>query len=435
MHWQSFRGGLVTVALAALFALSSDAYPTSARKASSPRLLTLPIRRVERRSNLPAELRHQQDLNRARRVASRAAGLPGSSNDASRPYDFPANSANSFNADSNQSSPQFSSPAVVDGGGYTVSLKLGTPPRNFNIILDSGSSDFWVDSSQCTSFDFDRGSCGNHSFFDPSQSSSLARLNKAFSDGYGSGNVAGEVVNDTLVLAGVTLEDLTFGIAHNISASFARDSRNSGLMGLGGLGLSNLTVPAIPVIMRDRGLVDHAIVSYHLGNTTDIGEITFGGLDSTKFDPTTAVTVNTIDSGFWLITLEGVSVDGTAVAGIKLNSSNPIAVMDTGTTLLVLPTADAKTLHAQIPGTQEDNGQFTLPCNTTAIVSLRFGGRDFEISSKNLIFERVRRGSDRCISGIGTQDGESWTVGDTFLKNVYFSTNFDDNTVTLAKLV
>jgi len=35
--------------------------------------------------------------------------------------------------------------------GYLAKVQIGTPPRDFLILMDSGSADFWVGSEQCQS--------------------------------------------------------------------------------------------------------------------------------------------------------------------------------------------------------------------------------------------------------------------------------------------
>ena len=33
---------------------------------------------------------------------------------------------------------------------YLATVQMGTPPRDFLILMDSGSADFWVGSENCT---------------------------------------------------------------------------------------------------------------------------------------------------------------------------------------------------------------------------------------------------------------------------------------------
>jgi len=210
-------------------------------------------------------------------------------------------------------------------------------------------------------------------------------------------------------------------------------------MGLGKQGLSNQHTPSPVQALANAGTINAAITSYRLPRLldhTNNGEITFGGLDESKFDSSTLVTLNAQNGqgDFWFASLGGVTVDGANVAiGAKL------ALMDTGTTLLVVPANDAQAIHDKIPGAKSSNGHYTVPCNTNASVALQFGGKSFPINSKDLTFASGGRTTGDCTSGIGAfgagADPNQWLVGDSFLKSVYFSTNVDDNTITLAQAV
>ncbi|KAF7301321.1 Acid protease [Mycena indigotica] len=458
---------LLALLACALLVPSLHGHPIRPRAQRNSGLLTLPVRRVERNTDLHVDLRHQQNINRAQRLVARAAGLPGPSDvellqnlhrraefipELERRFNIPqanaglptietsgiAKLAVENDDDTSDNAPpklaNFSSVIEIDGAdtSYVITVQIGTPARDFNLILDSGSGDLWVSSDQCTS---ENGSgCGNHTFLGSDVSSSFVNSRKKWSITYGSGFANGEIVNDTIVIAGMVMNDHTFGVAHSISSSFSGDTIADGLMGLSKSGLSTQGVPTPVEALRNLGFFKSAITSYRLPRLIDNennGEVTFGGLDETKFDPSTRVDINASNSSFWIIPLEGVSVDGQSVA---VNSTE--ALMDNGTTLLVVPTADAVALHSQIPGAkQQGSGQFSIPCDTTTNVSLRFGGRDFAIDPKDLVFASRGRKTGDCTSGIGSFDDDKWLVGDTFLKAVYFSTNVDANTVTLAKAI
>jgi hypothetical protein len=34
--------------------------------------------------------------------------------------------------------------------GYVSTIQIGTPPRDFRVIMDSGSADLWVGAEECT---------------------------------------------------------------------------------------------------------------------------------------------------------------------------------------------------------------------------------------------------------------------------------------------
>ena len=78
--------------------------------------------------------------------------------------------------------------------------------------------------------------------------------------------------------------------------------------------------------------------------------MTFGGLDTSKFDASTLVTVDNVSQdGFWEAAMDGVTADGQ-----DLGLQGRTAILDTGTTLVIAPQADADAVHAAIPGAQSD---------------------------------------------------------------------------------
>jgi hypothetical protein len=332
----------------------------------------------------------------------------------------------------------------IDGSdtSYLATIQIGTPPRDFSILMDSGSADFWVGSEECQSTD--GGGCGNHVFLGNTSSSSFVDTAAPFAIKYGKGSVKGTIINDDVSIAGLSLPGHVFGATTLESPEFSGNVPFDGLMGLGQSKLSNQKTLTPVEALAKAGLISDAILSYKLGRSRDTendGEITFGGLDPSKFDPKTLVTVPNVDPrGFWTAALDGVTVGGKS---LKLQGRT--AILDTGTTLALLPLNDAIALHNQIPGATLDrtNG-FTIPCKTTTVVSLTFGRRAFDIDPRDLSFIPVDTQNERCISGFaatnlgGTGNGSAstqWLVGDTFLKNVYLSTSVGDNSISLAKLV
>ena len=232
--------------------------------------------------------------------------------------------------------------------------------------------------------------------------------------------------------------------------------------------LSNQGVPTPVESLASAGLIDDAITSYKISRLADNkndGEITFGALDTTKFDPATLVTFDNVatsgaTAGFWEGAMDAVTADGQ-----DLGLTGRSAILDTGTTLIVAPPADAAAVHAAIPGAQSDGqGGFVIPCDTTTSVALSFGGASFAIDPRDLIFAAADNTGTNCVSGISSGqivNDTTWPVssnslyyllcfmagltyvlslpspqvGDVFLKNAYFSTDVTKNTISLAQLV
>ncbi|KAI0833254.1 acid protease [Trametes gibbosa] len=325
----------------------------------------------------------------------------------------------------------------ADDVGYIATIQMGTPPRDFHILMDSGSADLWVGGENCQSQA--GGGCGNHQFLGTQSSSSFKDSAQPFQVTYGSGAVAGTIIQDNIVVAGLALNAHTFGATTQETADFADDSVPfDGLMGLAQSTLSEQGVLTPVEALAKAGLIGDAITSFKISRFADgknDGEVTFGALDDTKFDASTLVTFDNVSpDGFWEGAMDSVSVDGTDV-GLQGRS----AILDTGTTLIIAPDADAAAVHAAIPGAKSDGqGGFTIPCDTTASVALTFGGQAFAIDTRDLIFAQLDDAGTTCASGISSGDigGDgTWLVGDVFLKNAYFSTDVTKNQISLAKLV
>jgi hypothetical protein len=324
--------------------------------------------------------------------------------------------------------------------GYLATVQMGTPPQNYLILMDSGSADLWVAGEACQSTT--GGNCGKHQTLGTTSSSSFVASNTPFQVTYGTGAVSGDIIQDDIVLAGLPLKGHTFGVTTQETPDFSADTVPfDGLMGLAQSTLSQQKTPTPVESLASQGLIADAITSYKISRAADNkndGEITFGALDTTKFDPATLTTIPNVNTqGFWEGAIDAVTVDGQD-AGLQGRT----AILDTGTTLIVAPVADATAVHQLITGSTADgNGGFTVPCGFNQSVALTFGGTVFNIDPRDIAIQPVNANDPTgdCVSGIsggsfGTSNTE-WLVGDVFLKNAYYSTDVGKNTVSLAKLV
>jgi len=114
-------------------------------------------------------------------------------------------------------------------------------------------------------------------------------------------------------------------------------------------------------------------------------------------------------------------MDDVTVNGQSLNLKGRTSILDTGTTLIVAPQADAAAVHAAIPGAASDGqGGFTIPCTSTAVVAMSFGGQSFAINPADLAFQPTSNNlQGDCVSGISAGQvggANEWLVGDVFLK-------------------
>jgi hypothetical protein len=216
-----------------------------------------------------------------------------------------------------------------------------------------------------------------------------------------------------------------------------------GLLGLGrveNVASGNPTGIEAPSLLDE--LITQKIISTKLfglrlsrtsDNLTD-GEVNFGAPDTDAYDgDLNYITTMKNANGFWELPLDSVSVGGkeTDLSGARS------AILDSGTSFIMIALTDAVAIHGNIPGAIQNGNAFLVPCDTTAPVTLGFGGKTYDMSHKDYVGRPVASNNGSCSSLIvgRTLFGDSqWLVGAPFLKNVYSVYDFGGNRMGLAPL-
>nr|XP_019049096.1 endopeptidase [Kwoniella bestiolae CBS 10118]OCF28026.1 endopeptidase [Kwoniella bestiolae CBS 10118] len=302
--------------------------------------------------------------------------------------------------------------------GYLCEIQIGTPAQTFLMIMDTGSADTWVPSTSCGI-----ANCGDHTAIGADNSKTFQASETQFQVTYGSGAVAGVLAADSMTIAGMTLVNHVMGVTLQESVQFsANNVPFDGLVGLALGKLANQGVQTPLESLASTGLIKDPILGIALGRLTDgenNGELVFGQANTAKLDPTTTQTLEvTSQEGFWEVDMAAVSIDGVdAVTGRQ-------AILDTGTSLMIAPPADV------------GGGMFSIPCTIDQEITMTFGNVAFQIDVRDLLFQPLSADlTGDCLSSLsaGTiKDDVTWLLGDSFLKNVYMTTNADDLTVQLS---
>ncbi|EMD36747.1 hypothetical protein CERSUDRAFT_123806 [Gelatoporia subvermispora B] len=279
----------------------------------------------------------------------------------------------------------FNFPVINEVFGYIATVGVGTPPTDYSLIIDTGSSNTWVGASQA--------------FQETNSSVDTGQTVSVF---YGSGFFLGEQFTDTVTIGSLVIPNQGIGVAI-ISEGF---SGADGILGIGPVDLTEetlfpndtTTVPTVTDNAFSQGLISaHEVgISFEPTSTTDPftnGELTFGGIDSRKFTgPITFVPITTTSPASEFVGINQSITYGTAGASI-LNST--AGVIDTGTTLLLIAT-DAMDRYVDAVGASsepdEATGLFTIPAENFAnLESLFFniGGTSFEFTPNAQIWPRV----------------------------------------------
>lgn len=309
---------------------------------------------------------------------------------------------------------------------YFAAVDFGSHKTSLWMLLDSGASTTWVPATGCKSK-----SCvsAEHKTYGPTNSSTYTKSTDTFKLSYGTGTVSGSYASDKVSFGGLTME-LTFGAANVTSDNF-NTFPFDGILGLGYANQSD-SVKTFMGTVADKKLLKANLFGVDLSRASDgyqDGAINFGAPDTSKYKGSLAYSDVIKGSATWKI-----SVDDAGYDGKSANLPGRTAIIDTGTTWVFMPPADAAQIFDLIDDCtlSGDKDTYYIPCDTTAPLYFTFSGSDFNISSDDWVGAVVDKKKNLCASNIYPVDAVgdgNWLVGDTFLKNVYTVFDFDNSRV------
>ena len=263
--------------------------------------------------------------------------------------------------------------------------------------------------------------------------------------------MVGEDYTDQVTVAGLTATNQ--GLL-SLTQAVGFDTANAG--GLLGMGFTSLARSGFTTYFENliaQGKVATEEFAFYLGReasgTARNSTLTLGGRDTSKF--TGNITqVPVIEQGYWQVALDSVQVNGFSAP-----FTSGQAAIDTGTTVVLAPTAAAYGIFAFIPGAfpiplASDSAQtiFAYPCDIAAewIPAIQFAGTSFVIDPNDFNFGVLTQdfadfvGNETlsdlvlnfvepmCVAAIIGADIEPtenlYVVWDAFLKNWYSIFNY-----------
>ncbi|GAA5957482.1 hypothetical protein JCM3765_001157 [Sporobolomyces pararoseus] len=308
-------------------------------------------------------------------------------------------------------------------------IDVGTPPSGFSVVLDTGSADLILAEPNCN------GCKSNTPGYQPSSSSSSSATQQAFQIQYGSGSAEGTLVSDVVSIANYTEQSQTFAACSTLNNIV--DGELSGILGLGFKTIaSSGATPLVQALAQDGKLPENVFgfaFETHTFTTASAptapgGTLTIGGVDTSAYSGS----INWIEivqpAGYWSIPLQDVTVGGQSL-GVSIDQ----VVIDTGTTLIGVPTSLAQAIYSQIPNAQAitldgSSGYYSFPCSQSVQVSLKFGGQTYAIDPTQFNGGAVDNFGRQCLGAVFSlttgSNSPSVIVGDAFLTGVYSAYRF-----------
>ncbi|OBZ79192.1 Polyporopepsin [Grifola frondosa] len=313
-------------------------------------------------------------------------------------------------------------PADNQAVDYVVNVGVGTPATTYSLLVDTGSSNTWVGAGR--------------PFV---KTSSTVQTRDRVSVTYGSGSFSGTEFTDTVTLGGgLTVTGQSIGVA-------SRSTGFSGVDGIIGIGPVDLTVgtlspdttspiPTITDNLSGQGVITSNLVAVSFEPTQSSsdtnGELTFGGIDSSKFTgPINFAPLTTTfpASEFW-------GIDQSIRYGASTNIlSSTSGIVDTGTTLILI-SSDAFARYRSATGAVPDRTTGLLRLTNAKFAKLKslffiINGVTYELTANAQIWPRALNtaigGNARdiylIVGSIGTPTGRGldFINGMTFLERHY----------------
>nr|POE63743.1 putative aspartic-type endopeptidase opsb [Quercus suber] len=364
------------------------------------------------------------------------------------------------------------------GGAYYANVTVGSPPQNQIVILDTGSSDLYFDSSNAQTCETTGQYSCRGGTFDRSNSKTYHEVvpAPAFNTTFGDGSTAeGPYAVDMVGIGDVLIDGVQFGVAETVIST---TGYSLGLMGIGysaNEAVSDVQYfyPNMPEVLASAGVIASRLYSIYLNDVGEVsGSILFGGIDTSRYTGD-LVTLNLLPTFFdgvdggntgvvnqFITTVTAVSVnvnnqDNTifddGVDGVEAYDQQtdtlPV-LLDTGSAAWSVPSEFYAALQKYFDFVDEDGACACSHQNDDITLKLQFGGAvDITIPAREFIVplydastsEPVpynNAGEDTCVFMIspGEPTGEIFlTLGDAILRSMYVVFDLDNAQVSIAQ--
>jgi len=322
---------------------------------------------------------------------------------------------------------------------YYGTVQLGTPQQEMRVIYDSGSSNLWVSNIKPPLIHIGQA----HNYYDHAKSTSYVQNGTKFAIEYGSGPVAGEYSADTMSIGGVEIPGYTFAEADDVSGLGPAYSVGH-FDGILGMGWDDISVDGVQTPLRalvESGKLDEPVYAFFLGSNGGAGELTLGGVNPARytgdFHYVPVVEMVPGVTGYWEIVLDDVQVNGASVSTAKRG------VVDSGTSLIVVPSDEVKSIAAAVGAKQLSiippfNKEYTIDCSADApAIDFVVDGQTYSLAKEDYSLDQ---GSGQCLFGFMGQDipapvGPLIIMGDIFMRAHYCKFDVGQRRVGFAQIV
>merc|ERR1712232_258541 len=264
-----------------------------------------------------------------------------------------------------------------------------------------------------------------------------------FNIAYGSGPVAGFYSKDTVTVGDIALTDYLFAEVNN-TKGLGTMWLVGKLDGILGLGWDDISVDHVQTPLRalvNSGKLEEPVFAFYLGSGGADGELTIGGVNSAHYTgdfhyvPVVDMVPGT--TGYWEIVLDDVTVNGQSISSAKRG------VVDSGTSLMVVPSNEIKSIAKTVGAKQLSiipplNREYSIDCDASAPdIDFQIDGKTYALTKADYTLDQ---GSGQCLFAFMGQDipapvGPLIIMGDVFMRAHYCKFDVGQKRVGFAQIV
>mmetsp|Transcript_27263 Transcript_27263/g.47258 ORF Transcript_27263/g.47258 Transcript_27263/m.47258 type:complete len:439 (+) Transcript_27263:113-1429(+) len=269
---------------------------------------------------------------------------------------------------------------------YYGTLKIGTPPQEFQVVFDTGSADLWVPAKACLT---KSSNCAAKMAYDETVSSSFSEVDQGaksdFNIVYGSGAVTGKFGVETITVADdYTVEGQTFAQVDS-TKGLGKVYENAKFDGILGFAYPNISRdPGVNTFisnLKENNVVDEGMFAFYLGDNSD-GELAIGGYNPERMQGE----INWVSlayAAYWLIPMDQVKFGDTVITTGRTGG-----IMDTGTSLIYGPKDQVMGIVKTIENAKflPQVGLYNIPCDTELpALEFQIGEEFYDIPGEKLM--------------------------------------------------
>jgi len=317
--------------------------------------------------------------------------------------------------------------ANIKNTQYIGRIGVGSPPQFINVIFDTGSTNLWVQSAQCTSK-----YCSNHEKYDEKLSNTHQSLEIDLEVEFGTGVVKGIMSQDIISINDLQIQNQIFAEIVEENGEVFKETKFSGIMGLAFPSMSaNHYTPIFDNIIQQKLLSFNQFAFYFSEYPKQESVIIFGENDPKYFnEPILWFPVSR--KYYWEIEMTDISINGQRMNLCFFEKCR--VALDTGTSLITGGSRDVVQLLKVLNIKEDCTNMEEMP---TLIFHL--GDFEFPMHPADYILKNKdsKKNGNKCRVGIMPLDvpkpkGPLWVFGDIFIRKYYTVFDRDNERVGLA---